>query len=81
MATRKKKKAKKRGRKGNPQMSDKLFDRVADYQEMLERVSSFGERLVTHLTKGTALYGVVSDFNDRVDSVIEELDDLMGEAD
>lgn len=79
MAARKKKKTKKRGRKGNPQMSDKLFDRVADYQEMLEKVSSFGERLVTHLTRGTALHSVISDFNDRVDSVIEELDDLMGE--
>lgn len=62
-------------------MSDKMFGMIADYREALDKISSYGDRIASHLQRGTAMHEVIVNFNDQVNSVIEELDDLMSEAD
>lgn len=74
MAARKRRKSK---RRSNPQMSEKLFERIADFQEKLDRVLTYGQRLESYLERGTKIYAAVENFNAHADKAIEEIDEAM----
>lgn len=74
MATRKKKK--KKSRKSNP-MSERLFDQIANFQEMLDKVLTHGQRLASHLQRGSKIYIAVENFNAHADKAVEEIDEAM----